>query len=119
METARFVLLADLPAPDCDSDHPRVNCERSDGLRSVLPGPEYTRPDGLIGTGLIGALLAAAFLDQGGVLEELGWRGFALHELQAGSLSPLGEAVLVGIAWGLWHVPRDVTWGVVERLGLF
>ena len=87
-------------------------------FRSVLPGPEYTRPDGVIGAGLIGALLAAAFLDQGGVLEELGWRGFALHELQAGSLSPLGAAVLVGIAWGLWHVPRDVTWGVVERLGL-
>lgn len=88
-------------------------------LRSVLPGPEYTRPDGLIGMGLAGALLAAAFLDQGGVLEELGWRGFALPELQAGLLSPLGAAVLVGVAWGLWHVPRDVTWGVVERLGMF
>jgi len=86
-------------------------------FRAILPGPEYTRPAGLIGPGLAGALLAAAFLDQGAVLEELGWRGYALPELQAGAQSPLGAAVLVGVAWGLWHVPRDVTWGVVERLG--
>jgi hypothetical protein len=90
-------------------------------LRSVLPGPEYAQPTGILGAGLIGALLAAAFLDQGAVLEELGWRGYALPELQANSriqLGPLGIAVLIGVAWGLWHVPRDVTWGVVERLGL-
>jgi len=87
-------------------------------LRSILPGPEYTQPAGIVGPGLVGALLAAAFLDQGAVLEELGWRGYALPELQAGLLSPLGAAVLIGVAWGLWHVPRDVTWGVVERLGM-
>jgi hypothetical protein len=87
-------------------------------LRSVLPGPEYARPPGMVGLGLVGALLTAAFLDQGAVLEELGWRGYALPELQAGLLSPLGAAVLVGVAWGLWHVPRDVTYGLIERLGM-
>lgn len=87
-------------------------------LRSMLPGPGYTQPAGIVGPGLVGALLAAAFLDQGAVLEELGWRGYALPELQAGLLSPLGAAVLIGVAWGLWHVPRDVTYGVVERLGM-
>jgi hypothetical protein len=87
-------------------------------LRLALPGPEYSRTPGIVGPGLVAALLAAAFLDQGGVLEELGWRGYALPKLQAGLMSPLGAAVLVGIGWGLWHVPRDVTWGVVERLGM-
>jgi len=87
-------------------------------LRSVLPGPGYSRPAGILGPGLLGALLMAAFLDQGAVLEELGWRGYALPELQAGLMSPLGAAVLVGVGWGFWHVPRDVVAGVIERLGL-
>jgi membrane protease YdiL (CAAX protease family) len=87
-------------------------------LRSLLPGPDYSQPAGIFGPALAAALLTAAFLDQGAVLEELGWRGYALPELQAGLLSPLGAAVLVGVAWGLWHVPRDVVAGVIDRLGL-
>jgi membrane protease YdiL (CAAX protease family) len=86
-------------------------------IRSALPGPAYSRPAGIFGPGLIAAILMAAFLDQGAVLEELGWRGYALPELQAGLLSPLGAAVLVGVGWGVWHVPRDVVAGVIERLG--
>jgi hypothetical protein len=87
-------------------------------LRSVLPGPEYSQPAGIFSPALLVSLLTLAFLDQGGVLEELGWRGYAQPELQAGLLSPLGAAVLIGIGWGLWHVPRDVVAGVIERLGL-
>lgn len=87
-------------------------------LRSFLPGPEYVRPESFVGPGLIVAVLAAAFLDQGAVLEELGWRGFAQPELQASHLSPLAAAIVVGIGWGLWHVPRDLTGGIVERLGV-
>jgi hypothetical protein len=87
-------------------------------LRSFLPGPAYVRPENFVGPGLIVAVLAAAFLDQGAVLEELGWRGFAGPELQASRLSPLVAAIVVGIGWGLWHVPRDLTGGVVERLGV-
>lgn len=86
-------------------------------LRLLLPGPEYSQPGDLFGPALISALLMSALLDQGAVLEELGWRGFALPELQAGLLSPLAAALLVGVGWGLWHVPRDVTTGVIERLG--
>jgi len=86
-------------------------------LRAALPGPAYSRSAGILGPGLIGALLMAAFLDQGAVLEELGWRGYALPELQAGLMSPLGAALLIGLGWGLWHIPRDVVAGVIERLG--
>ncbi len=87
-------------------------------LRALLPGPEYSWPAASWGPGLVGVLLMTAFLDQGALLEELGWRGFAQQELQGGLSSPLAAAVAVGVAWGLWHVPRDVVAGVIERLGM-
>jgi uncharacterized protein len=53
-------------------------------------------------------LPAGAFFDQGGLLEEGGWRGFALPYLQRMSNSPLQVNFLLGAIWGLWHVPRDL-----------
>jgi len=53
-------------------------------------------------------LLAGTFFDQGGLLEEGGWRGFALPYLQRMSNSPLQVNFLLGVIWGLWHVPRDL-----------
>lgn len=50
------------------------------------------------------ALLASIFLDIGGVTEETGWRGFALPLLQA-RMAPLSATVIVGLMWGVWHVP--------------
>ncbi|MEO8107235.1 MAG: type II CAAX endopeptidase family protein [Actinomycetes bacterium] len=40
----------------------------------------------------------------GGGQEEPGWRGFALDRLQA-SHSPLVATLLLGLVWGLWHLP--------------
>ena len=40
----------------------------------------------------------------GGGLEEPGWRGFALPRLQA-TRSPVHATLLLGLLWGLWHLP--------------
>ncbi len=65
---------------------------------------------------ILPALLLSALLDQGALLEEGGWRGFAAPELEL-RFSPALAALIVGLAWGFWHLPRDLTTGVLERLG--
>jgi membrane protease YdiL (CAAX protease family) len=43
------------------------------------------------------------FLDAG-LGEELGWRGFLLPRLQS-RYSALVSSIIIGIVWGLWHLP--------------
>jgi hypothetical protein len=62
-------------------------------------------------------LLGGTFFDQGGLLEEGGWRGFALPYLQRISKSPLKVNLLVGLIWGLWHVPRDLAQNFTSSSG--
>lgn len=37
--------------------------------------------------------------------EEIGWRGYMLARLQS-SMSPARASLVLGILWGLWHVPK-------------
>jgi uncharacterized protein len=58
-------------------------------------------------------LIVVALL--GGGQEEPGWRGFALPRLQA-TRSPLRATVILGLLWGLWHVPLYGPLGFVVPL---
>lgn len=46
----------------------------------------------------------------GGGQEEFGWRGFAQPELQA-RYGGLTAALVIGVFWGLWHLPQFVPGG--------
>jgi membrane protease YdiL (CAAX protease family) len=87
-------------------------------LREWLAPGAYAHTPVRLSWSVLSALALAALLDQGAVLEEAGWRGYATPLLQQGVLDPLRAALLVGVLWGLWHVPRDVVAGLVERFGL-
>lgn len=46
--------------------------------------------------------------------EELGWRGFALSRLQR-RLQPTVAVLLLGLVWGLWHLPLFAVDGTVQQ----
>jgi len=51
---------------------------------------------------------SACFTEEGALLEELGWRGYALPLLMKRLKTPLHAAVVLGIAWSFWHFARNV-----------
>jgi hypothetical protein len=67
---------------------------------------------GFLGAGdwrlLLSTAAVAALFNQGGLLEELGWRGYAMPLLMRRLRSPLVAVLLLGLAWTAWHLPREV-----------
>jgi len=63
---------------------------------------------------LIGLAITVIFTGATG--EELGWRGFALPQLQ-GRFSALTSSLLIGCWWGFWHVPGWIIMKDVPSLG--
>jgi membrane protease YdiL (CAAX protease family) len=56
---------------------------------------------------LVLVVFAHNLLLGGSLGEEIGWRGFLLPELLR-RMSPLAASVVVGVVWGLWHLPVDL-----------
>ncbi len=57
------------------------------------------------------ALSAVAFMMVLGPMEEFGWRGVAQPLLQR-RLAPIWAAIILGIIWGIWHLPAFLLSGV-------
>lgn len=64
------------------------------------------------------ALLALFFAAIKGPLEEIGWRGLALPILQRW-LAPLWAGIILGIIWGIWHLPAFFLGGTQQSQWAF
>ncbi len=79
----------------------------------VAPGSPLGELLGELGVGgvaLVFPLLILGQLPSSPLLEEFGWRGFALPLLQ-GRWNALAASVVLGLVWGVWHLPLMVAYG--------
>ncbi|MBZ0100656.1 MAG: CPBP family intramembrane metalloprotease [Thermoanaerobaculia bacterium] len=56
--------------------------------------------------------LAVLAITNGGLSEEIGWRGWALSSLRGSGRSPLVASLLIGAMWAAWHTSSPV-WELV------
>jgi len=98
-------------------------CNLVSGLlhQAFVPN-DFTRP---FSWSMLALLPVAMFLDAGALLEENGWRGFALPVLLR-TRGPLVASLIVGSAWATWHFPVKYDafidyglWGGSAYLGAF
>jgi uncharacterized protein len=64
---------------------------------------------------MFSALAIALFI---GPIEEFGWRGLALPFLQV-RYSPIVSALILGVIWGIWHVPAFLLGGTPQSAWSF
>ena len=85
------------------------------GSESFALPAEYPLRQTLDDIGLLGLVLSlpVIFVSQlftSPLLEELGWRGFALPMLQD-KFNALGSSLILGLIWGAWHLPLILAYG--------
>jgi membrane protease YdiL (CAAX protease family) len=62
-----------------------------------------------------GILLFTLISDAGPMGEELGWRAYLLPRMLRGRWSPLVVAIVLGIVWGIWHLPAFFLSGTAQH----
>jgi membrane protease YdiL (CAAX protease family) len=77
------------------------------------PLPVFAMPAG-IWSAILG--LAVFLFLLGPLPEEIGWRGYGLDALLT-AVSPLTAALVLGFAWGAWHLPLFVVPGYYDPFG--
>jgi CAAX protease family protein len=91
---------------------PAVTGSRPPDTRALAVFPVMVLGVGVVGVGLTAALGGRRALRDllAGLAEEFAWTGFALPRMVVAMGMP-AAAVLLGVLWGLWHLP------VVDYLG--
>ena len=78
---------------------------------SALRGNLLTEPFPFASIQSVFAALVLAAIK--GPIEEFGWRGFALPLLQR-TFAPLWAGLILGVIWGLWHLPAFLLSGIQQ-----
>jgi len=71
----------------------------------------------LFSLAIIWLFIEVLFLNQGGLLEELGIRGYMQPLMNSYCRTPLLAAIAVGLLWSFFHVPRDIAFQTIANLG--
>jgi hypothetical protein len=78
---------------------------------SFLKGNLFTEPFPF--SSISSILIATLFAVIKGPVEEFGWRGLALPLLQR-KLAPIWAGLILGIIWGVWHLPAFLMSGTQQ-----
>lgn len=77
---------------------------------SSSPLGELLADVGVWGALALFPVILIAQLPSSPLLEEFGWRGFALPHLQ-NRYSALTSSLILGVLWGIWHLPLTLAYG--------
>lgn len=82
----------------------------------LLGGPAVSWGEAILQLGAhpLSILPALFFATLPPILEELGWRGYALDRLQT-NRSALVASLLLGVVWAVWHLPLFFVEGSFQR----
>jgi len=86
-------------------------------LFKTKPTETITWNHQLLSFAAVWLVLEAMFTNQGGLLEELGWRGYSLPLLLE-RMNPLRATLLLGFCWAIWHLPRDIAFHFPKQYGI-